>query len=183
MVKNVVTLHGMTRRRKIGIAIGTCCLVLIGLLMAIGPPRSSSPAAAPPPIAKHFRLDALGSPGREVSLSQYEGRPVLVNFFASYCAVCRKETPMLARFYRAHHGQVPIVGIDVSDTAAPALSLVRDAGVSYPIGADPMAVTASEYEVIALPQTFFLNADHRIVQRVFGAITPADLSTGLARMR
>jgi hypothetical protein len=51
--------------------------------------------------------------------------------------------------------------------------------IGYPIGSDPTAATAGAYGVIVTPQTFFLNAGHRIVSRVFGALTPGALSAGL----
>ena len=64
--------------------------------------------------------------------------------------------------------------------AGSALSFTRRHGVSYPVGFDPEVIAASAYGVDALPQTFFLNASHHIVDRVFGALTPADISKGIA---
>lgn len=128
-------------------------------------------------------MPALGHPGRRVSLSQYPGRPVMVNFFSSTCAPCRQEAPLLARFYRSHHGQVAIIGIDVADLRSSALRFARQTGISYPIGSDPVAATAGAYGVTATPQTFVLNAGHRIVNRIFGPVTARDLSTAVTRMR
>ncbi len=109
---------------------------------------------------------------------------MIVNFFASWCVPCKKETPLLARFYRAEHGRVTILGIDSNDAAAAAaLRFVRAAGVSYPVGFDPAAATATAYGVIAIPQTFFLDARHRVVKRVFGAVTMQDLGAGMAALR
>ncbi len=54
------------------------------------------------------------------------------------------------------------------------------AGVSYPVGFDPSAATAAGYGVIAIPQTFFLDARHRVVERVVGAVTMKDLRAGIA---
>jgi thiol-disulfide isomerase/thioredoxin len=177
------TLRGLSRGRKIVITVSTGCLIALVLILTLGsgggPSRASS---VPPPAAKAFTLHALGHPGL-VSLRQYAGRPVIVNFFASFCGPCKKETPLLARFYRARHGQVAIVGVDVNDGTAAAMRFVRSAGVSYPVGADPTAATATGYGVIAIPQTFFLNAAHHVVKRVFGAVTPGDLGAGLALMR
>jgi cytochrome c biogenesis protein CcmG/thiol:disulfide interchange protein DsbE len=103
-----------------------------------------------------------------------------VNFFASWCEPCKKETPLLARFYRAEQGKVAIVGLDENDVLGHATSFTRADGVSYPVGFDPHAVAASAYGVNALPQTFFLDARHRIVDRVFGAVTQAALRKGIA---
>ena len=175
-------LRGLSRGRKAVIAVSTCCLVALALILAFGSGGGSSQASSAQPFARKFTLPALGHPG-VVSLSQYAGRPVIVNFFASFCGPCKKETPLLGSFYRARHGQVAVIGVDVNDGAAAALRFVRAARASYPIGADTTAATATGYGVVAIPQTFFLNAAHRIVKRVFGAVTPADLAAGLARMR
>ena len=130
-----------------------------------------------------FTLAALGQPGRQVSLSQYAGQPVIVNFWASWCEPCQQETPLLANWYDRQHGHVVIVGLDENDTAASALQFAKAKGVSYPIGVDPQLAAANAYGVTGLPQTFFLNAQHRIVDHVLGAVTQADLDKGLRLMQ
>ena len=105
-----------------------------------------------------------------------------MNFFSSWCEPCQKETPLLARFYRAEHAKVAIVGLDENDVLGSAMSFTHKEGVGYPVGFDPEVVAASAYGVAALPQTFFLDARHRIVDRVFGAVTQAD-STAASRSR
>ncbi len=145
-----------------------------------GSPRGGSRAL---PAARNFTLPALGRPRQRVILAAYAGRPVIVNFFASWCVPCRKETPLLARFYRAERGRVPILGVDTNDSVAAARRFVRWAGVTYPVGFDPRASTAAAYGVIAIPQTFFLNAAHRVVKRIFGAVTIRDLRAGIALAR
>jgi thiol-disulfide isomerase/thioredoxin len=171
----------LSRSHKIAIVVGAGCLALLGVLsVVLAPSGSTAGAGASPGIAaSRFTLPALGDPGHEVSLSQFAGRPVLINFFASDCAACKQETPELARLYRAHHGQIAVVGIDVSDSTSAALSMIHEYGVGYPVGTDSMAETASAYQVTALPQTFFLNSGHHVVQRTFGALSTAVLNTGL----
>lgn len=171
-------------RRSVKIVWGTA-VVLAALLAAIATVGAvGGRGAAPPralPAAKPFRLKALGHPGRIVSLADYAGRPVIVNFFASWCPPCQRETPLLARFYRSRRGQIAVIGIDANDTAGPAERFVRRAGVTYPVGVDPFpAPTATSYGVEALPQTFFLNARHRIVKHVIGGVTMKSLTAGAA---
>ena len=103
-----------------------------------------------------------------------------MNFFSSWCEPCQQETPLLATFYRTEHGKVSIVGLDENDVQGNATSFTKKEGVSYPVGFDPAVIAASAYGVVALPQTFFLDARHRIVDRVFGAVTLADINRGIA---
>jgi AhpC/TSA family len=77
---------------------------------------------------------------------------------------------------------VTLIGLDENDTSAAALKFARAKGVSYPLGFDPQTLAASAYNVVALPQTFFLNAQHRIVARVYGGVTAADLTKDLKLM-
>jgi thiol-disulfide isomerase/thioredoxin len=139
--------------------------------------------ALPPPVARSFSLAELGHPGATVSLASYAGRPVIVNFFASWCSPCQRETPMLARFYASQHGRVVILGIDANDLTAAALRFVAKAGVGYPVGFDPFpSPVTTSYGVYGLPQTFFLNARHRVVAKVVGAVTQQELARDVALM-
>ena len=104
----------------------------------------------------------------------------IIRFFASWCTPCQQETPLLARFYRGEHGKVALVGLDENDVLHSAMSFTHANGVTYPVGWDPETIAASAYGVAALPQTFFLNASHHVVDRIFGAVTLSDLSTGIA---
>jgi cytochrome c biogenesis protein CcmG, thiol:disulfide interchange protein DsbE len=170
----------MARRHRLASAIVGICLaaaVAAGLVAATS--GSSSPAQ---PQAAGFSVTVLGQDSQHLSLSQYAGRPVVVNFFASWCAPCRQETPLLARFYRTEQGRVPIIGLDENDSAPAAQKFAAQAGVTYPVGFDPAVQAANAYGVTALPQTFFLNSSHHIVKRVFGALTTTQLTAGIAEI-
>ena len=143
---------------------------------------SAGSSAASQPPAPAFTLTALGDPGQHISLSQYQGKPLIVNFWASWCDPCQRETPLLASWYKQQHGHVIIVGLDENDNTANALKFAHAKGVTYPVGVDPVLAAANAYGVVALPQTFFLNAQHRIVDRVYGAVTQADLAKGVRLM-
>ena len=156
-------------------------LVAIGMIGSASGQAASDQAAPPAPVAAPaFSLPLLGNEsGPQVALSTYRGRPLIVNFFASWCEPCKTETPLLAKFYRTQQGQVALVGLDENDTLGNAVSFTRADGVSYPVGWDPHFAVASAYGVNALPQTFFLNARHEIVDRVFGKVTLASLNKGI----
>jgi peroxiredoxin len=172
--------HAATRHK---LASGLIALAAVASLIAItlvasGPSRPAGAAADP--AAPAFSLPVLGQSAQKISLSDYAGKPLIVNFFASWCQPCQKETPLLAKFYRIEHARVAIVGLDENDTQANATSFTHKEGVGYPVAFDPEVAAASAYGVAGLPQTLFLDARHRIVDRVFGAVTQADINRGIA---
>ena len=125
------------------IASGLVALGVAASLVAVAVVASGSAGTAPAPAAPAFSLPVLGHSGQKVALSDYAGRPLIVNFFASWCEPCQQETPLLARFYRTEHGRVAIVGLDENDVLGSAMSFTRKEGVGYPVGFDPEVVTAS----------------------------------------
>jgi cytochrome c biogenesis protein CcmG/thiol:disulfide interchange protein DsbE len=174
---------GLSRGRKLIVTWSASAAAVVLALVAIGATSGGAPEHAPPPRAQAFTLARLGHPGQHISLAQYAGHPLILNFFASWCEPCRRETPLIARFYRSHQRSVVIVGIDVNDSDPAGLAFARKMGVAYPVAADPAPMTmALSYGVTALPQTFFLNAQHRIVKRVIRAVTLTDMRHGIAIM-
>jgi len=174
---------GLSRGRKLALTWSASVLAVVVVLLAVGATSGGSPRHAPPPRAQAFTLPELGHPGQHISLAQYAGHPLILNFFASWCEPCQRETPLIARFYRSHRHSVVIIGIDVNDTSSAGLAFARKMGVAYPVASDPAPMTmALDYGVAALPQTFFLNAQHRVVKRMISAVTLADLRRGVAVM-
>lgn len=172
-------------RNKLATAIAAAFAVAIIAVSAAA--SGSAPAAKHrDPVAPDFTVAALGAKGGRVALSgQYTGQPVIVNFWASWCDPCQRETPLLARWYKQQHGAVNLVGLDENDTAASALRFARAKGVTYPLGFDPHVRVARAYGVAGagIPQTFFLDAGHHVVDRVYGALTMPDLARGLRLMK
>jgi len=158
------------------IVVFAVAIIAVSLLTGGTPPKSE-------PAAASFSLTALGEPGAKVSLSQYAGKPVIINFWASWCGPCQQETPLLAKWYKQQGGRVVLLGLDENDDPKAALKFASAKGITYPIGSDPTMITAGTYGVDALPQTFFLNAQHHIVDHIAGAVTTAELATGLSLMQ
>ena len=177
----IARFHSLSRGRRL--VITSSAAVVAVAIAAIGSTSGGPPKAPAAPQAPAFTLSVLGHSGRHISLAGFAGRPLVINFFASWCEPCQKETPLLARFYRAAHGSVTLIGIDANDKASEALKFTRAAGVTYPVAFDPYPMhTTISYGVDALPQTFFLNARHRIVKIVRGAVTDQELKAGLAEI-
>jgi thiol-disulfide isomerase/thioredoxin len=174
--------RSLSRGRRIAITSSVAVLAVVAAITAIGS-TSGRAAKAPAHPAPAFTLSVLGHSGEHISLAGFAGRPLVINFFASWCGPCRAETPRLAKFYLAAHGRFTLIGIDANDKASEALKFTRAAGVTYPVAFDPYPMhTTISYGVDALPQTFFLNARHRIVKIVRGAVTDQELKAGLAEI-
>jgi cytochrome c biogenesis protein CcmG, thiol:disulfide interchange protein DsbE len=174
--------RGISRQSKIVLA-GAAAALLAVAAIAAGTLGTKSAPPRTPPLAKPFTLSVLGRPGQHVSLAGFAGKPLIINFFASWCTPCKRETPLLARFYRERGGRTLIIGIDANDQAGAAEKFVQAAGVGYPVASDPFpAPVTTAYGVFALPQTFFLSAQHRIVKHVIGGVTMTELNQGVALM-
>jgi thiol-disulfide isomerase/thioredoxin len=175
-------LRGLSTARKASYLAAVVALaVVVALIVTLAGGQAKK--TGPLPVAKSFSLAQLGQSGSHVTLASYAGHAVIINFFASWCPPCQRETPMLAKWYQSMHGRVRVLGIDSNDETAAALRFVRKTGVRYPVGFDPFpATTTTSYGVYGLPQTFFLNARHQIVLHVLGALTAKDLTKGVSLM-
>jgi thiol-disulfide isomerase/thioredoxin len=174
---------GLILRHKIissSIALFAAAAITVSLVTTSSAADGSGAGGATShPAAAGFALPELGGPpGATVSLAGYAGKPLIVNFWASWCEPCQQETPLLASWYKTQHGKVALVGLDENDSTAKASKFVQAKGVSYPVGFDPNMIAAGAYNIDALPQTFFLNAKHQIVDYVAGPVTEADLAKG-----
>src|ERR1700730_13059040 len=175
-------MHGK-RPAAIVIVLVAACAALVAAIIAVDSTAHRAAAVTPPP-APAFTLPSLRDAAQPVSLSAYRGRPVIINFFASWCGPYQRETPLLASFYHASAGKVVIIGVDADDKAAAALRFVQAHGVSFPVGFEPTPAVADAYGVsaIGIPETFFLDSRHRIVKRIFGDVTMHQVPAGTAWM-
>jgi cytochrome c biogenesis protein CcmG/thiol:disulfide interchange protein DsbE len=132
-------------------------LLGFGLLSKGGASIQVGEAAPDGPLP---RLDGNGT-GR---VSDYRGRWVLVNFWASWCVPCRDESPALARFYRLHRGQRFIVlGIDTRDLTDDGQKFVEQYGVSYPQLRDGDGDAAHDFGTTGVPESFLVDPQGRLV--------------------
>jgi thiol-disulfide isomerase/thioredoxin len=116
--------------------------------------------------------------GRQVSLAQFAGKPVVVNVWASWCTGCNQEAADLARFAASHPG-AQVLGVDTQDTVGGARAFYRKWHWQHPSIADPSGSLSAQLAVTGLPTTYFLDARHRVVGKIVGAGNLAEFGQGL----
>lgn len=107
--------------------------------------------------------------GGTVGPEDYRGRPVVVNFWATWCGPCRREQPALQRLAEEYDGRVAFVGVNHTDDRAAAREYLRQYGVTYPSVFDPAGEVAFDFEIPYLPATVLVDADGRLRYRLLGA--------------
>ena len=141
-----------------------------------------SPTLKPGTTAPAFSLPSLGG-SAAVSLASFRGTPVIVNFFASWCPDCRAELDAMATVARRSAGHVAVIGVDSNESSdAAATRLLTAAHATYPVGLDNSANVATRYLINALPVSYFVNAQGRVVGAALGPQTVASLERWVARL-
>ena len=131
------------------------------LLAACGSPAGSRQAP-------EFTLPDLA--GRTVSLASYRGKPVLVNFWATWCDSCREEMPALEDLYRRSGDKFSVIGVSLDDDAAKAVPpFAKGHGLTFPLLIADQKIIAG-YAVRGLPTAYLIDAEGRIARRWVGAL-------------
>ena len=144
-------------------------------------PTGEAPAAEVGRAAPAFRLRSLD--GSVAELTDFRGRYVLLNFWASWCGPCRGETPALQAFFERQSPGLVVVGVNQQETAATAQEFTDQFAVTYPIALDADGQVSGAYRVsTGLPVSFLIDPDG-VIQRVhLGALTDRDLAEVAAEL-
>ena len=163
-------------------------LLALGVVLVVAVIASVRVRASPPDAlqrgsgeqAPSISLSDLTDPEQTVDLEQLAAnRPVVLNFFASWCVPCRRELPAFEALHQRLGDQVAFLGVAHQDRREDALDLLAETGVTYRTGYDPAGDVARDYGLIGMPTTVFISADGEIVAKRTGELDAADLETAI----
>jgi thiol-disulfide isomerase/thioredoxin len=130
-------------------------ITLLMLLAGLSLPALAAPAAPVSP-APAFELPSLN--GKAVNLSQYKGQVVMINFWASWCAPCRQEMPLLEQMYKKYQPLgFTLLGINVEPDSAKAVEWLKATPVTFPILLDTQSQVSKLYAVQGMPNTVIVD--------------------------
>ena len=121
--------------------------------------------------------------GNAHKLSDFRGKPVLLNFWASWCGPCQMEMPDFQKFYESHGDKVSFVIVNLTDgqqeTVETASAFIEEKGYTFPVYYDTDIDAAVKYGVSAVPVSYFLDAEGNFVAWAQGALTADMLQQGM----
>ena len=168
---------------KLGWAMGGAAGVLLLSALTWGLVHAAQRAPADPAgqTAPDLTIHSLRD-GREIRLADLRGRPIVLNFWASWCVPCRQEAPVLNEAARRYDGKVVFLGADIKDSEQPARAYLAELQVPYPAG-PIMRGSERDFGVTAPPETFFIDRQGTIVARIIGVVDAKRLDFYIGRLQ
>ena len=163
------------------IVAGVLLLLAVTLVACGGGDSSGLTGVNKGNLASGFTLEALD--GSSVSLGEYRGNVVLINFWATWCPPCRAEIPDIENVYRARQDDgFVVLGVSVEESREAVAPFVEAMGMTYPVLLDERGQVLKMYRAIGLPMSVLLDQDGVIQVRHVGALTMEQLEEYLAQV-
>lgn len=175
-------------------------LAMLSLAGCVGSDRNFTPSAAAPPSgqtnapvrvstgprvgnqAPDFVLKDVD--GATVRLSDFRGKPVMVNFWASWCPPCKEEMPDIEKSYQRHKGEGYVfLGVDMKEDVKTVKDFVTRYGYTWTFLLDPDSQAINTYFVSGVPETFFIDRDGVIRDYKIGAMSASMIESSLAKIK
>jgi cytochrome c biogenesis protein CcmG/thiol:disulfide interchange protein DsbE len=166
----VTKLRRFARRGSVAVAV----LVLGVMLAACGSSAGSGS------VGSGFTLAGTTLDGQAFDLSAYKGKPVVINYWATWCGYCVQEMPELVAFTAAHP-EVQVIGVNVQDDAAAARQFVAQQGLTFPQVSDPQGKLLQTIGSQGIPTTLFLDAGLVVREKIVGATDRTGFEAGLKK--
>ena len=145
----------------------------------------NNPPAPTPDENVNYAPDfsVLNKDGNTVKLSDFRGKPVVLNFWATWCPPCKQELPDFNQAAETYKDEVVFLMVNLTDgqrdTVASVKAFVADNGYTFPVYFDTAYSAANAYMVSSIPTTYFINAKGEAVNYKVGMMTAAELESGI----
>ena len=137
----------------------------------------------PAELTKAFDFTVYEEEGNAVKLSDFEGKPVVLNFWASWCGPCKSEMPDFEEAYGEYGEEIQFLMVNMTDgyheTIESAKKLITDSGYTFPVYYDTDLEAAKAYSVYSIPVTYFIDKDGYMTAYAQGALDKATLQKGI----
>lgn len=175
---------GSTSTRKVLAVVASGSLILaLMILLGIGLANKS-------PVTGRSGVTRIGKPaptmsfttfdGKTFDLQQQRGKPVVINFWASWCAPCRQEATVLENMWGKYQDKdIVFIGVDIQDSDDAARAFISEFGLTYPNGMDQNGRISIDYGVIGIPVTFLVDREGIVVRRWVGGIRQSQITPWL----
>ena len=121
--------------------------------------------------------------GNAVKLSDYFGKPIVLNFFASWCGPCRSEMPAFQAEYNANGDEIVFLFVSLDDTMQDAKDFIDRQGYTFPILHDTNGSAAIAYGVRSIPTTVFISREGHLAAKAVGALSASNLALGIEKIK
>lgn len=152
-------------------------------------PDINTPTDAPRPASEQIRIGNVAPDfslktldNQTIKLSQFRGKPVLINFWATWCVPCTTELPLLVQTYQANQDKLVILGVNIKEDAATVEARVKSVGITYPVGLDNSGDVTDRYQVRGYPTSLFVDKNGVIQRITVGPLTEDTIRSSLERV-
>ena len=143
----------------------------------------TEPAGTEPPGIPAPDITIYDGEGNPVKLSDYFGKPIVMNFWASWCGPCKREMPHFNEKSQELDGKVQFLMVNMTDgrreTVETASAFIESQGYTFPVLFDITLEAAYTYGAYSLPTTFFIDAEGNVITRANGGISSETLQRGI----
>ncbi|QQG46315.1 MAG: TlpA family protein disulfide reductase [Candidatus Niyogibacteria bacterium] len=126
--------------------------------------------------APDFKLQKLG--GGTITLSEFRGKkPVVVDFWASWCPNCRRDMPNLNRFYEKYKDKVEVIGVNLHENESTVADFIESRGINFPIALDPFSRASNVFGIQYTNTHFLIDINGNLVRTIPGDIRESDVAS------
>jgi thiol-disulfide isomerase/thioredoxin len=128
-------------------------------------------------IAPDFTM--LDKEGNEVTLASFFGKPIILNFWASWCGPCKMEMPEIQKFYEQYGEEIHFLLVSVDESLDTAKTFITDSGYTFPVYFDTTSMGGYLYGASSIPLTYFIDAQGNLAAYYMGAMSESILQQGV----